>query len=95
MGKSIAYLLRTLNLSTSLWGLLPDRCPECGMDVKSGSASVRRPITRGNEVGNDSTNRPLLTVGLVQRGHSADDIRKILGGNLLRVLKDIEARTGT
>ena len=39
------------------------------------------------------TNFPLFTVGMVQRGHSDDDIRKILGGNVLRVaraaLKDI------
>ncbi len=31
------------------------------------------------------TNWPLLTVGLVQRGYSDDDIRKIIGGNVLRV----------
>ena len=31
------------------------------------------------------TNWPLFTVGLVQRGYSDDDIRKILGGNVLRV----------
>lgn len=34
------------------------------------------------------TNWPLFTVGLVQRGYSDDDIRKILGGNVLRVLRD-------
>ncbi|MGI6610021.1 MAG: dipeptidase [Limnochordia bacterium] len=33
------------------------------------------------------TNWPLFTVGMVQRGHSDDDIRKILGGNVLRVVK--------
>jgi membrane dipeptidase len=33
------------------------------------------------------TNWPLFTVGLVQRGYRDDDIRKILGGNLLRVLR--------
>ncbi len=33
------------------------------------------------------TNWPLFTVGMVQRGHSDDDIRKILGGNVMRVLK--------
>lgn len=33
------------------------------------------------------TNWPLFTVGLVQRGHSDETIRKILGGNMLRVLK--------
>jgi membrane dipeptidase len=31
------------------------------------------------------TNWPLFTVGLVQRGHSDDVIRKIIGGNVLRV----------
>jgi len=33
------------------------------------------------------TNWPLFTVGMVQRGHSDDDIRKILGGNVLRVAR--------
>jgi membrane dipeptidase len=31
------------------------------------------------------TNWPLFTVGLVQRGYSDDDIRKIIGGNVMRV----------
>ncbi|MCW5964133.1 MAG: membrane dipeptidase [Bryobacterales bacterium] len=35
------------------------------------------------------TNWPLFTVGMVQRGHSDSDIQKILGGNVLRVLKAI------
>ncbi|MEC7566309.1 MAG: membrane dipeptidase [Planctomycetota bacterium] len=34
------------------------------------------------------TNWPLFTVGLVQRGHSDDDIRKIIGGNVMRVLQE-------
>jgi membrane dipeptidase len=34
------------------------------------------------------TNWPLYTVGLVQRGYSDDDIRKIIGGNVMRVAKD-------
>ena len=33
------------------------------------------------------TNWPLFTVGLVQRGHSDDSIRKILGENVLRVAR--------
>ena len=33
------------------------------------------------------TNWPLFTVGMVQRGHSDDVIRKILGGNVLRVAR--------
>ena len=35
------------------------------------------------------TNWPLFTVGLVQRGHSDDDIRKIIGGNVMRVAKAV------
>jgi len=34
------------------------------------------------------TNWPLFTVGLVQRGYSDEDVRKIIGGNVLRVLRD-------
>jgi membrane dipeptidase len=34
---------------------------------------------------------PNLTVELVRRGYSDWDIRKILGGNVLRVLADVEA----
>jgi membrane dipeptidase len=34
------------------------------------------------------TNWPLYTVGLVQRGYSDDDIRKIIGGNVLRVARE-------
>ena len=35
------------------------------------------------------TNWPLLTVGLIQRGYSDDDIQKILGGNMLRVCREV------
>lgn len=34
------------------------------------------------------TNWPLITVGLLMRGHSEEAIRKILGLNMLRVLRD-------
>jgi len=35
------------------------------------------------------TNFPLFTVGLVQRGYTDNDIQKILGGNILRVLNSL------
>lgn len=35
------------------------------------------------------TNWPLFTVGMVQRGYGDDDIRKILGLNMLRVAQDV------
>lgn len=33
------------------------------------------------------TNWPLFTLGMIQRGHSDDAIRQVLGGNVLRVLR--------
>ena len=35
------------------------------------------------------TNWPMFTVGLVQRGYSDKDIQKIIGGNVLRVAKEV------
>ena len=35
------------------------------------------------------TNWPMLTVGLVQRGYADADIRKIIGGNILRVSEEV------
>ena len=35
------------------------------------------------------TNWPLITVGLVERGYSDEEIRKILGGNMLRVARAV------
>ncbi len=35
------------------------------------------------------TNWPLVTVGLVQRGYKDEDIRRIFGGNILRVCRDV------
>src|SRR4029450_13742974 len=38
---------------------------------------------------NDVTDFPKITRGLLERGYSEADIRKILGGNFLRVLRDV------
>jgi membrane dipeptidase len=35
------------------------------------------------------TNWPLFTVGLAMRGYSDDDIQKIIGGNMLRVCREV------
>jgi len=34
---------------------------------------------------------PKITAALMERGYSAEDCRKILGGNLLRVFREVEA----
>lgn len=38
----------------------------------------------------DATLLPFITYGLLKRGHSEADVRKVLGGNALRVLADAE-----
>ncbi len=35
------------------------------------------------------TNWPMFTLGLVQRGYADDDIRKLIGGNILRVFRTV------
>lgn len=47
---------------------------------------------RGNRLSLAWTNWPLFTVGLVQRGFSDRDIRKILGGNFIRVAEAVLPR---
>lgn len=44
----------------------------------------------------DVSTYPLITQELLNRGHSADDVRKILGGNVLRAMRGAEqaAKTG-
>jgi membrane dipeptidase len=44
------------------------------------------PAPKGLE---DVTRLPAITEGLVRRGYSDDDVRKVLGGNWLRVLRQV------
>lgn len=39
----------------------------------------------------DASRMPRITEGLMQRGYSETDIQKILGGNMLRLMQDVEA----
>jgi membrane dipeptidase len=39
----------------------------------------------------DASRFPWITEGLLQRGYSKEEIRKILGGNVLRLMQDVEA----
>lgn len=38
---------------------------------------------------------PKITAALMARGYSADDMKKLLGGNLLRVFRDVQAQPST
>jgi membrane dipeptidase len=42
----------------------------------------------------DSSKFPHLTRALLERGYTAEDINKIYGGNLLRVMRAVEAASG-
>jgi len=39
---------------------------------------------------NSAADLPKITQALYQRGYKADDIQKILGGNLMRVFSEVE-----
>jgi membrane dipeptidase len=41
---------------------------------------------------NDVSQLPNLTRELLRRGYSEDDVRKILGGNMLRVMEEVQSR---
>ena len=43
----------------------------------------------------DVSKFPNLTRALLEKGYSAEDIRKIYGGNLLRVMRAVEKAKGT
>ncbi len=48
-------------------------------------------VSRCNPAGIDSAaDLPKITQALLDRGYSADDIKKILGGNILRVFRQVE-----
>lgn len=42
----------------------------------------------------DVTGYPLITYHLLERGYSEEDVRKILGGNFLRVFEEVERAAG-
>jgi membrane dipeptidase len=39
----------------------------------------------------DATRYPYLTAELLRRGYTEADVKKILGGNFLRVMREVEA----
>jgi membrane dipeptidase len=65
----------------------------CGID-HVGLGSDFDGITRTPAGLEDVSKYPAITQELLNRGYSADDIRKILGGNLMRVFRDAERVSG-
>ena len=54
-----------------------------------GSDYGGNPISYVNGI-KDASNWQLITYHLLKRGYRENDIKNILGGNLLRVLKEVE-----
>jgi membrane dipeptidase len=43
----------------------------------------------------DATKLPKITDALLKKGYSEPDVEKILGGNILRVMEQVERAAGT
>ena len=44
---------------------------------------------------NNAADLPKITAALVQRGYTAEQLQKLLGGNLLRVFAEVQRATGS
>ncbi|WP_164100809.1 dipeptidase [Candidatus Laterigemmans baculatus] len=84
IGTDIAYSSQNSSAESKKVPRLPRRREEFRMLWPADSFQTTREMT-------DSlswTNWPLYTVGLVQRGYSDEEIRKIIGGNVMRVARE-------
>jgi membrane dipeptidase len=86
IGTDIAYIPRSAEAEYRKMGRRPKArarfeafWPEGALDSKSHPSLAW-------------TNWPMFTVGMVQRGISDKDIQKILGGNVMRVVRDVFPR---
>ena len=80
------------NLPTVSWERIVDHIDHAaklaGVDhVGLGSDFDGAPMPKGME---DATHLPQLTQALLDRGYSEADVKKILGGNTLRVMEEVE-----
>jgi membrane dipeptidase len=80
-GASIEHILRQIDYMVKIMGV--DHVA-LGSDFDGFTQSVR-----GLE---DAAKMPTLTAGLAARGYTPDQIKKILGGNALRVFKQVWGR---
>ena len=91
IGTDVAYVSRNDEAERAKVPQAPRRPSPWPWPAPAGSTSGPRTTTSRPPQGIQSlawTNWPLFTVGMVQRGHSDEAIRKILGDNVLRVWKD-------
>ena len=70
-----------ITVAPKLAAITPPPIPPTPLPVKRGC------VPRGLE---DVSKYPALTRALLEKGYSAEGIRKIYGGNLIRVMKAVE-----
>ncbi len=80
--EEIDQMLKSYKAKRSFWSHWPENDPLWEEDASDDSI-----VHKGGTL--SWTNWPLFTVGLVQRGYGDDDIRKIIGGNVVRVIRDV------
>ena len=85
IGTDLAYIPSTMNAQWKLAGARPKARPRYEALWPEGA------LTSQSHASLEWINWPMFTVGMVQRGIPDADIRKILGGNVLRVAKAVLA----
>jgi membrane dipeptidase len=81
IGTDVAYTSQASGVERAKVPRLPKRREEFRMLWPKDNFKTTKTMTESLAW----TNWPLFTVGLVQRGHSDDVIRKVIGGNVMRV----------
>ena len=64
------------------------RSPASITSASAATSTASRSVVQGLE---DVSTYPALTAELLRRGYTDDDVRKILGLNILRVMREAEA----
>jgi len=87
IGTDIAYSSRNRSIGTRK--MPPRRRARARFAALWPADALSFPVGKSERETLAWTNWPLFTVGLVQRGHSDETIRKILSGNMLRVCREV------
>ena len=91
-GQPTAIIETTVGKMTCT--LFPNKAPigvENFIALATGTKDWKNPVSGATPQGMDSAaDLPKITQALLDRGYGADDIKKILGGNLLRVFRQVE-----
>jgi membrane dipeptidase len=80
--EQVEQMTKPLKSKRSFWSHWPENDPLFAPGAEDDSR-----VEKGGTL--SWTNWPLFTAGLVQRGYGDDDIRAIIGGNVMRVMREV------